>query len=188
MRTIKKFDEFISSKTNEDIDSIETPEILDEFESEDDQTNTVDRMEIPDDELSIMDEQPEDDDLENTSEIEEPIESNYEEEESGEYRGTVMMNQLAEMLGSEVINNEIKYDGKEINYYSETDKFHVDGEKFETPEEVMNYLNGRNDTTEITNNEDEIFGEHETELDVPAEEEIEEVIESKKIKGFRNFR
>ena len=60
----------------------------------------------------------------------------------GEYKGEVEMRRLADILGSEVINNQIEYNGKKINYYSETEMFHVDRKKFETAEEVVDYLEG----------------------------------------------
>lgn len=65
-----------------------------------------------------------------------------EEEEAGDYKGTVMMNQLADMLGADVVNNQIDYKGKKINFYSETEMFHIGKEKFETPEEAYEYLTG----------------------------------------------
>jgi hypothetical protein len=34
----------------------------------------------------------------------------------------------------------IEFEGKEINFYSETEKFHVGGKKFNTSEEVIEYL------------------------------------------------
>ena len=64
-----------------------------------------------------------------------------EEEESDDvYFGKKMMDELAEALGTEVVNNVIEYNGKKINFYSETEKFHVDKKKFSTVEEVLNYL------------------------------------------------
>ena len=52
------------------------------------------------------------------------------------------MQELADRLNSEVVNNHIDYNGQTINYYSETEKFHVGKEKFDTVEEVIDYLNG----------------------------------------------
>jgi hypothetical protein len=63
------------------------------------------------------------------------------EEEGGEYQGQILLNQLANELGTEVDSDgSINYEGKKINFYSETDKFHVDNKKFSTVEEVINYL------------------------------------------------
>lgn len=63
-----------------------------------------------------------------------------EEEEGDEYEGTLLLKELAKRLGSEVINNSIDYNGQKINYYSETEAFHVGKMKFETVDEVVDYL------------------------------------------------
>ena len=63
-----------------------------------------------------------------------------EEEEGGEYRGTTLMKELAEELGTEVVDNEINYEGHKINYFSETESFHVDKKKFDSMEEVLQFL------------------------------------------------
>jgi hypothetical protein len=64
------------------------------------------------------------------------------EEEGGEYQGQMLLNQLANELGTEVdSDSSINYEGKKINFYSETEKFHVDNKKFSTVEEVVDYLN-----------------------------------------------
>ena len=62
------------------------------------------------------------------------------EEEGYEYKGTLLMKELANRLGSKVVNNSIDYNGKKINYFSETEAFHVDKMKFETVDEVVDYL------------------------------------------------
>jgi len=66
-----------------------------------------------------------------------------EEEEGHEYEGTKLMKSLAEKLGTEIINNSIEYKGKKINFFSETEAFHIDKKKFKTIEEVLTYL-GKN--------------------------------------------
>ena len=71
------------------------------------------------------------------------------EEEGGEYQGQMLLNQLANELGTEVdADGSINYEGKKINFYSETEKFHVDNKKFSTAEEVVNYLGGSNEAPE----------------------------------------
>ena len=65
-----------------------------------------------------------------------------EEEESGEYKGDLEMKKLADLLGVEVVNNQIEYDGKKINYFSETEMFHIGKNKFEDAESVIEYLEG----------------------------------------------
>ena len=69
-----------------------------------------------------------------------------EEEEGGEYIGQKMMNDLASELGSEIgTDGSIDYNGKKINFYSETEMFHVDKKKFKTSDEVINYLDSSNE-------------------------------------------
>jgi hypothetical protein len=77
-----------------------------------------------------------------------------EEEEGYEYKGTLLMNELADKLGTQVVNNKIDYNGQEINYYSETEKFHIGKSKFDTIEEVLDFL-GTPDTDD-SNIEDPI--------------------------------
>lgn len=59
-----------------------------------------------------------------------------------EYIGDIKMAELLELLGkdAEMKNNTIYYNGKEINFYSETEKLHVDNKKFDNPEDVKKYL------------------------------------------------
>jgi hypothetical protein len=123
MKLVRKFNDFVKNRINENIEPIENPtESSPELEAgidatldaeAEDQSNLIDRPE-----------------------------SSYEEEESGEYEGTKLMNELAEMLGTEVTNNEIDYNGHKIHYYSETEAFHVDRKKFDNIEEVVAYLEG----------------------------------------------
>lgn len=54
------------------------------------------------------------------------------EEEEGVYIGTKLMEDLAEELGVEIVDNQINYDGHVINFYSETEAFDVDGESYTT--------------------------------------------------------
>jgi len=67
----------------------------------------------------------------------------FEEEEGHEYEGTKLMKELSQKLGTEVVNNSIEYNGKKINFFSETDSFHIDKKKFKTIDEVLEYL-GKN--------------------------------------------
>jgi hypothetical protein len=76
------------------------------------------------------------------NDIEDYEESDIEEveEEGHQYEGTVLMNELAERLGTKVVNNTIEYDGQKINFYSETEAFHVGKNKFDTVDEVIDFL------------------------------------------------
>ena len=55
------------------------------------------------------------------------------------------MNELSQRLGADIINNQITYDGKVINYFSETECFHIGSEKFETVDDAFDYLTGDED-------------------------------------------
>jgi hypothetical protein len=63
-----------------------------------------------------------------------------EEEEGHEYEGSKLMSELAQKLGTEITNNSIDYNGKKINFFSETESFHVDKKKFKTIDEILSYL------------------------------------------------
>jgi hypothetical protein len=63
-----------------------------------------------------------------------------EEEEEGADVYKQKLKDLADKLGVEIQNNKIEYEGKIIIFPSETEKFHVDKKKFNTIEEVLNYL------------------------------------------------
>jgi len=158
-KIIKSFNQFVRNRINEDLETIETPE-SEELEAEDgfestednefdDESNIIDDIddegedfedEYKDDEEEVSpdyygEEEPGYDSGDNEFEGEEG-----EEEEGHEYEGTIKMDELAKMLGAKVINNEINYNGHVIHYYSETEKFHIGKQKFETPEEVVEYL------------------------------------------------
>jgi len=70
------------------------------------------------------------------------IESQFGEEEDEEYIGNKLMAELAEKLGVEVEDGQINYDGQLVNFFSETEMFHVGKNKFKTPDEVVEYLTG----------------------------------------------
>lgn len=109
MKLVKKFTDFVNNMITENTDPIEMPDSFESEEGEDatervediDQSNLIDDIEL----------------------------NEYEEEESGEYEGTVKMKQLSEMLGSEIINNQIDYDGHKIVFASETNTFLIDNRK-----------------------------------------------------------
>lgn len=79
------------------------------------------------------------------------------EEEEQEDIYSSRLKELAQALGLEsdaVQNNKLEFDGKEIIFPSETEKFHVDRKKFDTVEQVVSYLEG-GDTTKAPKLEDE---------------------------------
>jgi hypothetical protein len=63
------------------------------------------------------------------------------EEEEYEYEGTKLMKELADKLGVKVENNSINFDGKKIEYFSETGAFAIDRKgKYNPPDEVLDKL------------------------------------------------
>jgi hypothetical protein len=168
---IKRYNQFVQGKVNEefDMDAMEAP-IVDMPEAEEAPVN-----ELP--------------------EVEEDPETVLPEEEGGEYQGQILLNQLANELGTEVdADGSINYEGKKINFYSETEKFHVDNKKFSTAEEVVNYLGGSNESPEHTHtHEHEEEHSHENEEDFTTVEDDdddwsnENSFESKSYKHTRKF-
>lgn len=65
-------------------------------------------------------------------------------EEEDEYIGIKMLEDLSKKLGVPFNGNLIEYKGKKINFFSETEKFHVDKKKFSSIDEVINYLKQEN--------------------------------------------
>lgn len=53
------------------------------------------------------------------------------------------LEELAIALDTNVVDNKIEYDGKEIIFPSETAMYHVDGKKFKESQEVVEYLNSQ---------------------------------------------
>jgi hypothetical protein len=160
---IKKYNQFVSGKVNEEFE-------MDNFENE-----------APIIEEPIDNEMPE---------VEEAPETELPEEEGGEYQGQILLNQLASELGTEVdADGSINYEGKKINFYSETEKFHVDGKKFSTVEEVVNYLGGSNEAPEMTaDEEDEMTGEREGERKAGLDELENLEDEAFESKSYRHTR
>jgi hypothetical protein len=76
-----------------------------------------------------------------------PLASNdleVETEEGGEYLGYTKMKKLALALGlsdNDIENGGgIEYNGNKINFFSETNKFHIGKRKFNTEDEVVKFL------------------------------------------------
>lgn len=90
--------------------------------------------------------------------LEEPIQSEEygEEEEAGDIY-TNRLKELAEKLGTEVIDGKIDYNGETIIFPSETEMYHVGKKKFKTADEVVKFLEGsENKTQELPESEEEI--------------------------------
>lgn len=185
MRKLKRYEDFIK----ESEETFKTPEAS-EFEDdslEDDIDSDVDM----DAEDSIIDE---DDDIsELRDEIGEDIEDDDIEEEEGEYIGTKLLNELAEKLGVEVVDNKIEYNDMEINFYSEDEKFHIGREKFETIDEVLEFLTSGENV--IDSDESDVVADNEMDFEQPeggemvmgrdADQMMEESAKFRRIKRFR---
>lgn len=118
MKSIKNFDQYIK----EDLSS--------ELESEIGNSE-LDRKNYDIERESSIDEE----------EGDERIEDNLSQgEEDDEYIGVKLMKDLSDKLDTPVQDNKIIYDGNVINFYSETERFHIGKKKFETPDEVVDYL------------------------------------------------
>ena len=163
---IKRYNEFVSGKVNEEFDMAADMEI----------------------EAPIVEEP-----IANTeiSEVEEAPEAELPEEEGGEYQGQILLNQLANELGTEVSEDgSINYEGKKINFFSETEKFHVDNKKFSTAEEVVNYLGSASmeDTEHThTHEHEEELSFDETEGDL-ARRDLEDEMGAYESKSYRHTR
>lgn len=95
-----------------------------------------------------------------------PFESEFdgevEEEQEDFYSGK--LKELAVDLGLDadaVQNNRLEYEGKEIIFPSETEKFHVDRKKFDTAKQVVDYLQGGTPNTPKLEDEDRVDPEFE---------------------------
>jgi hypothetical protein len=98
-------------------------------------------------------------------------------EEEGTYIGTQMLKDLADALGVEVMDNAVEYEDKIINFFSETEKFHVDKKKFATVEEVVDYLTGGQSAIEKEMRETEEEKAKQMIEDETMEDEFEEEVE-----------
>jgi len=137
---IKRYNQFVKERIDENIDEEEDLGYANDGSFDGDGSD-FDEM---DDEISNSKELP--------IEVEE---DNFgEEEEEGGDIYSAKMNQLAQVLGTEVTDkNTIEYDNKQIIFPSETEMFHVDNKKFKTVEEVANYLEG---STKVENEVEEM--------------------------------
>lgn len=123
---LRKYNDFVKS-INEDVDPIITPDSME---------NNIDPGVISTNKNNIKD----------SSNL---IDNHPEEEEHNEWEGAQKMKKLSNMLGVDIKDNRIEYDGKIINYWSETENFHIGKDKFKTPDEVVNFLKKSKDINYI---------------------------------------
>jgi hypothetical protein len=176
MRILKKYNDFIN-RVNENEEPVLSPEEMDNF--------TQDEMDMEPESEMDMESGMIDDEEDFSDEFEEEVQDEMEEEEEGEYLGTRLMAELAEKLGTEVVDNKIIYNDTEINFYSEDEKFHIGKNKFETVDEVLEFLTGAGSSEE--NMEDEFPEESDSNRVVPEPME-EERFESKKLRYLNKFK
>jgi hypothetical protein len=169
---IKRYNQFIKENINEDIDAEEI--------------NSFDDQELDDQELDQdltqddFDEDYEDDDLE--------------EEEAADLYKT-KLSELASLLGVEVVDGKVEYNGKQIIFPSETEMYHVGNKKFKTAEEVVEFLNAGSEAPkeEMSDEEEGDFDKNidmEGDFSLENEDEFgmdEEELESKSYKN-KNLR
>jgi hypothetical protein len=126
---IKRYNQFIKNKTNEDLNEEDFMNGTPFEETETGLSNRNLENEVDDFEESEMD---------NTinNELEE-------EEEAGDFYNK-KLKELANMLNVEVEDGKVEFEGKEIIFPSETEMYHVDKKKFKTAKEVVDYLNSMN--------------------------------------------
>lgn len=120
---LKKWNEYVKEDLNQIDDSINKEDIMD-VEDPEKIDNTIEDG-VDDSEFKGMDNLEEED-----------------PEEGHEYEGTVLLKKLASELGTTVVDNSIEYKGHKINYYSETEAFHIDNKtKLDTIEDVIQHFN-----------------------------------------------
>lgn len=123
---------------------------------------------------------------ERTSPIPAPAKAQMEEEGSDIY--TSKMEELADILGVEVNNGQIVYNGKKIIFPSETEKYQIEGVKkgFTTAEEVVAELEKITPETPMGRRAQETEEELHSLKDDQASDEIEREFESKSYKSRFN--
>jgi len=173
---IKRYSQFV--KENKQVN--ENIEEFDEIPSNEIESEDPDFAEVEDNEVFNQAEEELGDD-------------NESEEEGGSYIGQEMIQNLADALDTQVdTDGSINYNGKKINFYSETEMFHIGNQKFETVDEVVDFLENENG---ISSNDGDIRQRELEDEDDKAllagqdEEETEEQpeFESKSYKHTRKF-
>jgi len=187
---IRKYNDFVKGKVNEDLTMAEprrstertTPEVM---------PGTTEKP-------GTMPSPPSPIRRERTSPVPAPAKMEVEqEEEEGGDKYKKIITDLAAQLGAEVSEDgTIDYNGQKINFYSETDMFHVGKKKFKTADEVVSYLETSAPSEEVEMKDhspskedmDELMAAHDDdEFIKDDEEEKEEKFESKSYKSTRKF-
>ena len=184
---IRRYNDFVKGKVNEDLTMAEprrstertTPEVMPGI------------TEKP----GVMPITPSPIRRERTSPVPAPAKMEVEqEEEEGGDKYKKIITDLAAQLGTEVSEDgTIDYNGQKINFYSETDMFHVGKKKFKTADEVVSYLEDSKPSEEVEiekdhspskEDMDELMNAHDDDDFIKEEEEK---FESKSYKSTRKF-
>ena len=121
---IKKYNQFVNGRINENIG-----EGFDEEEGDF----------TPSEEINPGFDEEEGENIDIQDDIEDEF-MGEEEEEGGDIFKS-KLKELADLLGTDVMNDRtIEYNGKTIIFPSETEKYHVDKKKFKTAQEAYDYL------------------------------------------------
>lgn len=149
---IKKYNQFIKGKVNENVEENENPSNDMDFE-----------------------------------ENENPSVESQGEEEGSEYVGQKMMQDLSDELDVNIdTDGSITYDGRKINFYSETEMFHIGKQKFETVDDVVSFLHNE-DSNDVDDKVKEIQDDRALLNNEEDQDETkdEEAFESKSYKKSR---
>lgn len=173
---IKKYNQFIEKKTNEEFvfgnEAPAKPEVAPDVKPD-----TTQPLEEPSAPSPIR--------RERTSPVPAPAKAEVEMEEEGEDIYTSKMQELADLLGVEFNNGQIVYNGKKIIFPSETEKYQIEGIKkgFNTAEEVVSELEK---ISPVGKRVEETEEEIDSLKDDEVADEIEREFESKSYKSRYN--
>lgn len=121
---LKRYDEYINENLTDMRPEMEIPEMEEEMPGAQMEEETVDG----DSNVPPM-----------NTEADEIVDEDPEEEY--EFQGEKMLQELADRLGAKVENNMINYNGKKIEFFSETEAFAIDRKgKYKTANEVISKL------------------------------------------------
>jgi len=172
---IKKYNQFIGKKTNEEFVFDKVPTFGGEFAGSETAPTKPEVAPGTTEKPSEKPVMPSPIRRERTSPMPAPAKANYEEEEEGSDLYTNKIQELANLLGVEAENGYVVYNGKKIMFPSETEKYQIEGVKkgFSTAEEVVSELEKKHSETPV----DRRVQETEEELDSLADDEASDVIE-----------
>ena len=121
---LKRYDQYINEDLTDMRPEMEIPEMEEEMPGTEMEEETV----AGDSNVPPM-----------NTEADEIVDENPEEEY--EFQGEKMLDELANRLGVKVENNMINYNGKKIEFFSETEAFAIDRKgKYKTIDEVISKL------------------------------------------------